>query len=196
VRVGVSPAVGHAVREEVARVLRDGAPELSIAFREVRPGEIVQRLRDRELDVVLARTAPDAAEIDSASLRPSPAELFVPPGHRLAGASTARLADLDGERLLTWSPPGTPYTDLLVTRLAAAGARVDLVEARVTGATQPPELAETGAVAIVPSGWPSAEGSVRVEIQDDVSLPLLVLWPAGVPSPAAHRLRDRMSSTG
>ncbi len=47
VRVGVTPAVGAAVRRDILRVLRDGAPELAISVREVRPGEIGALLRDR-----------------------------------------------------------------------------------------------------------------------------------------------------
>ena len=31
-------------------------------------------------------------------------------------------------------------------------------------------------------------------IEDDISLPLLVLWPAGLPSPAVHRLRAGMGT--
>jgi len=38
-----------------------------------------------------------------------------------------RLAELDGERLLTLNPRGTPFTDLLLTRLAPAGAHVEPV---------------------------------------------------------------------
>jgi DNA-binding transcriptional LysR family regulator len=195
VRIGVSPAVGPGVREELIRVLRDGAPELSLSFHEVRPGEIAERLRDRALDLVLARTAPATPEVDSAALRPSPVELFVPAGHRLAGATTIRLAELDGERLLTWSAPGTPFTDLLLTRLAAAGAHVEPVQARILGGIETPELAETGAVALMPADWPIGGGAVRVAIEDDVSLPLLVLWPVGAPSAAVQRVRERMSRT-
>jgi DNA-binding transcriptional LysR family regulator len=196
VRVGVTPAIGPATREEVARVLRDGAPELSLSFHEVRPGELPQLLRDRTVDLVLARTARDAPEIDSAPLRPSPVELFVPAGHRLAAAPTARLGELDGERLLTWSAPGTPYTDLLVTRLRAAGAHVEPVESHITGGGEPPDLTETGAVALMPAGWPSGERNARIAIEDDITLPLLVLWPAGLPSPAVHRLRAGMGAGG
>jgi DNA-binding transcriptional LysR family regulator len=194
VRVGVTPAIGPAAREEVARVLRDDAPELSVSFRELRPREVERQLRDRTVDLVLARTGADTPSVDSASLRPSPVELFVPAGHRLANATTARLAELDGERLLTWSAPGTPYTDLLVTRLRAAGARVEPVQAHVTGGGEPPDLTETGAVALMPAGWPSGERNARVAIEDDISLPLLVLWPSGLPSPAVHRLRAGMGT--
>jgi DNA-binding transcriptional LysR family regulator len=189
VRVGITPAIGPATREEVARVLRDDAAELSVSFHEVRPGEVPQLLRDRTVDLVLARTSRHTPEIDSAPLRPSAVELVVPAGHRLASRASARLAELDGERLLTWSAPGTPYTDRLLTRLRAAGARVEPVQSRITGGGDPPELTETGAVALVPAGWPAGERNARVTIEDDISLPLLVLWPAGLSLPAVERLR-------
>ena len=193
VRVGVSPAIGPSTREEVARLLRDGAPDLSVSIREVRPGDIAPALRDRTLDVVLARTAPSAPEVDSASLRPTPVVLLVPRGHRLAGAGAVTAAQLDGERLLTASAAGTPYTDLLVSRLAAAGAHVEPVEAHVTG-TGPPALGEAGAVAVVPAGWPAGEHNVPVAIDDDITLPLILLWAVGAPSPAVRRLREGMAT--
>ena len=132
----------------------------------------------------------------SASLRPSPAALLVPAGHRLAQTVTVRLADLDGERLLTWSPRGTPFTDLLIARVEAAGARVKAVQSRITGRINPPELRETGAVALVPAGWPPSAGTVELTIEDDITLPLLVLWPAGTRSPAVRRILRGMSSAG
>lgn len=194
VRVGVSPAVGPVVREELIQVLREGASELSVALHEIRPGEVPQLLRDRALDLVIARTTPAAPEVESASLRPSRAVLCVPAGHRLAAARSVRLAELDGERLLTWSAPGTPYTDLLLNRLAAAGASVQPVQARVTGEAELSELASSDAVALVPFGWPPGKGIVQLPVEDEVSLPLLVLWHAGLPSPAVHRVRAGMSS--
>jgi DNA-binding transcriptional LysR family regulator len=194
VRVGVTPAIGRATREEVVRVLRDDAAELSVSFHEVRPREMLQVLRDRTVDLVLARTSRDTPEIDSAPLRPSAVELVVPADHRLASRAAARLAELDGERLLTWSAPGTPYTDLLLTRLRAAGARVEPVESRITGGGDPPELTEAGAVALVPAGWPIGERNVRLTIEDDISLPLLVLWLAGLSLPAVGRLRAGMGT--
>jgi DNA-binding transcriptional LysR family regulator len=47
VRVGVSPAVGRLARDEAARALRHDAPGVSVAFLELRPGEMAQRLRER-----------------------------------------------------------------------------------------------------------------------------------------------------
>jgi DNA-binding transcriptional LysR family regulator len=195
VRVGITPAVGADVRDEVARALVDDAPDLTVSFHQVRPGEVPGKLRDQDVDLVLARTGSDAPGVDSAALRPSPVELLVPKGHRLAGVEAVRLAQLDGERLLTWSAPGTPFTDLLVDRLAAAGAQVEPVRARVLGGEQPPELSEADAVAVMPAGWPTGEQNVRLPIDDEVSLPLLVLWPAGRPPPALERVRQTMATT-
>jgi DNA-binding transcriptional LysR family regulator len=194
VRVGVSPAIGPADREDVVRVLRDGAPELSVRVTEVRPGDMGRLLRAREIDLVLTRSSGRDDGLDSAPLRPTPVVLCVPVGHRLAHGASVRLAQLDGERLLTWSPPGTPYTDLLVNRLAAADAHVEPVEARVTGDPALPELAELGAVALAPEGWRPTPGVVQLAVDDDVSLPLTVLWPAGAPSAAVQRVRAGMAS--
>lgn len=132
----------------------------------------------------------------SAPLRPTPAALMVPAGHRLAGEPAVRLAQLDGERLLTWNPPGTPFTDLLVMRLAAAGAQVRPVQARITGGGEPLDLTEAGAVAVTPEGWPTGPDVVQVPIEDDVTLPLLVLWPAGAPTAAVDRIRSGMATGG
>jgi DNA-binding transcriptional LysR family regulator len=194
VRVGVSPAVGPSVRDELVRVLRHSAPDLYVSLHELRPADVAPALRDRDVELVLARTAPDAPDVDSASLRPSRVVLCAPAGHWLASESTVRLAELDGERLLTWSAPGTPYTDLLLNRLAAAGAHVEPVQAHVTGATDLSELARSDAVALMPDGWPEHDGIVQLTVEDDVSLPLLVLWPVGAPSPAVRRVRERMST--
>jgi DNA-binding transcriptional LysR family regulator len=196
IRVGVSPAVSPLDRQEVVDVLRRGAPDVSVSLLEVRPRDVRRLLRARELDLVLARTSDDAPDVDSAALRPTPAVLCVPAGHRLAGGDPVGLAQLDGERLLTWSPRGTAFTDLLLTRLAAAGAQVEPVESRVTGSTGLAELADRDAVALMPAGWPPGDDVAQVALADDVTLPLLVLWPTGAPSAAVRRVREGMTRAG
>ena len=195
VRVGLTPAIGPVVHEAVVRVLREGAPELRVSAVEVRPGDVVRLLRERNLDLVMARTDVGAPEIDSAALRPTPAVLCVPAGHRLANAVSATVADLDGERLLIWSSPGTPFTDMLLARVGAGGARVEPVIARVTGGLGMTELADSGAVALMPAGTPPTAGVAQVPLSDDVTLPLLVLWAAGAEPAAVARIRAGMSTT-
>ena len=90
VRVGVTPAVGAGVRAEVgARAARRRGRALGRRARGP-PRDVAQALRDRDVELVLGRTAPRAAEVDSAALRPTPAALFVPAGHRLAGDAPVR----------------------------------------------------------------------------------------------------------
>jgi DNA-binding transcriptional LysR family regulator len=191
VRVGVSPALGPGERAEAVAALREAAPDLQVSLHEVRPRDIAARLREHAIDVALSRTAPTAPEVDSAALRPTPAIIRVAAGHRLAGRGRIALRELDGERLLTYNPPGTPFTDLMVDRVRAAGAEVDPVEARVLGlgTLDPPD-----AVAIMPAGAPSAGDTVDLETEDDLTLPLVVLWPAGAPSPAVRRIRAALAT--
>jgi DNA-binding transcriptional LysR family regulator len=192
VRVGVSPAVGPGDRADLVGALRAGADELSVSLIEVRPGDVVAALRDRSVELVIARTAPEEPEVDSAALRPTPAVLILPRGHRLAGEASVRLAQLDGERLLTWNPPGSPFTDMLVARFAAAGAHVEPVQSSVTGGgVDPPEL--RGTAALMPEGWSAGPDNVALPLADDVSLPLLLLWSAGAYTPAVERVRAALS---
>lgn len=195
--VACTPAVGPATRRDIRRLLRDAAPGRSIAFREIRPHEIDQVLLAREAEVVLARTHHAHPAVDGAELAGSPAWLFVPDDHRLAAAPTVRLADLDGERLLTWNPVGTPYTDHLISQLAEAGARVEAVVSRVTGGEDPPELEATGAVALLPAGWGAGDGVVRKRLEGPtLRLPLLLLWRADEATPAVRRIRESMAAGG
>jgi DNA-binding transcriptional LysR family regulator len=194
VRVGIAPSIGPGIREEVARVLRAGAPELSVMLLEVRPRDFARMLHDRELDLVLAHTSLGEPEVDSAALRPLDVMLRVPVGHRLASRSVVDVADLDGERLLVRSAVGTPFTDMLLARLAAGGAQVEPVEARVTGATSLDELVALGGVSLHAVGFPAVEGLVDVPLRDEVTLPFVVLWRAGAPSAAVRRVRAAMSS--
>ena len=94
--------------------------------------------------------------------------------------------------MLTWNPPGSAYTDMLLNRVAAGGATVEPIDSRVIGTQDLSELSELDAIAVVPLGWPSTDGVVLVEIEDEISLPLLALWPAGTRSLAVERIRQRM----
>jgi len=149
-------------------------------------------LRARQVDVVVARTAVAAPGLEVVALPPTPAALAVPADHRLAGSDAVELAAIDGERLLTWSPQGTPYTDMLVARCESAGARVTPVESAVTGGSGMVELAALEAVALVPATWPAVDGVVVVGLRGNVTLPLLAVRAVGVASPAAARLLEAL----
>lgn len=193
VTVGMSPAVGPADRAEVVRVLRAGTDGL-IAVVDVQPTAIATLLRNGALDLAVARTRTDPG-LASAALRPTAAVLHVPGRHPLAGAGPVRLAQLDGHRVLTWNRLGTPLTDLLLARLAAAGATVEPVPARITGAAVLDDLSSLDAVAVLPHDWPTTPGSCRVPLAEELLLPLQVLWGGRIRSLAVERLQAEMAAT-
>lgn len=192
--IGVSPAVGPGALQEVIEALRQDAPDLTLSVRDVRPGEVRQVLLDRGVDLVLMRTVRASTGLESAPLPPTPAVLALPVDHRLSADQSVALAELDGERLLTWNPPGSTYTDLLLSRIAAGGATVEPIESRVMGTQDLSELGERDAVAVVPRGWPSTDGVVLVELRDEITLPLVALWPAGSRSLLVERIRQRIAA--
>jgi DNA-binding transcriptional LysR family regulator len=194
VRIGVSPAIGPLDRDDVVRALRPPGSDVSLALHEVRPADLRPMLRSHELDIALTRVSGERDEtLHSARLRPTPMVLCVRAGHALAGRPAVTLADLDGERLLVASARGTSYTDLLVQAIEAAGAAVELVEARITGgAAFLTPLAEEHLVALMPAGTPPREGVAMVPVKH-FTVPLVLLWPAGLPSAAVARLRAALS---
>lgn len=194
VRIGVTPAIGPGERSRVVAAFREGEADVSVSIHEVRPREIGPLLRERAYDLILSRTWGGDPQIESAALSPTAAVLFVSSRHPLAERESVRVSDLDGERLLAWSRPGTPFTDLLLARISAAGATVETVEARVIGSDAPLELDRSDAVALLPEDWPVAPGLKRLPFSETFTLPLLVLWPAGASAPV-ERVRATMGST-
>jgi DNA-binding transcriptional LysR family regulator len=195
VRVGLSPVIGPSDREDVVAALRSEADDVSVAFHQIRPADLGQMLREGELELALVRaTGADDPRLHRATLRPTPAVVCLPADHRLAGSETLTLDQLDGERLLLPSPPGTPFTDLLLGWFQDAGAAVIPVESRVTGSPGMilSGLAAARAFTVRPIGSELPPGVVAIPAPG-VALPLQLLWPAGLPSAAVHRLRVAMA---
>ncbi len=195
IRIGATPPVGMTDRADLVGALRRDGPELSISFHDLRPGDLRASLEDRRVDIALTRISGTGDDrLDCAELRPTPMLVCLPGDAPLAGRPGLGLADLDGQRLLTPSPAGTSYTDLLLSRFAAAGATVHPVEARVTGGgALLAELVHRDAIAVVPVGSAIPERIVAVPVAS-FTLPLFVLWPAGRPPSAVRLLRQAMAS--
>jgi DNA-binding transcriptional LysR family regulator len=193
IRVGVTPAIATLDREAVIDALRAPDAGASVAFYEVRPAEIAKRLRERELDLALARSGVIDEGVHRAELRPTPAVICLLEEHPLAQRESLTVTDLDGERLLVPSPPGTPFTDMVLSQFTAADVAITPVESRVTGGSSIlGEIPGTRTIGLRPEGTELPPGIVAVPISD-LTLPLLLLWPAGLPSSAVHRLRKTLS---
>ena len=83
-----------------------------------------------------------------------------------------------------------------MNHLAAAGACVEPVRAPVTGGGAPPDLAEARAVALLPEGWPTGKHLVEVAVEEDITLPLVLLWSVGIPVAAVERIGAGMARRG
>ena len=191
--VGATVAIGPTDRADVVRALRRNRPQLSVAFREVTPRDIGDKLRSHRVDCALTRTSAATDEsLDRAALRPTPVVVCLPAEHPLVGRDRLRAVDLDGERLLVPSPVGKPYADMLLHGFRAAGAALSAVESHVTGgAVLLAEVDQQKAVAVMPTGTVCPSGVVDIPIED-VALPLFVVWLAGRRSEVVDRLRRAM----
>lgn len=193
VRVGVTQSIGSSDTNDIARAIRKHA-DMTVSFHEVSTGDLRQALRERRVDIALSRTVGiEDPSLHHAELRPTPAAVFVAAEHSLADRETVTLEEFDADRLLVASAQGTAFTDLLVSRFADAGARVAVIEARVTGgsASMLTELAHTHAVAVKPACTEVPSGVVRLDVAG-LTIPLMLLWPAGLPSKAALWLREEL----
>ena len=198
IQLGHSPAVSEGEVASAIEALRETAgPDLLISVHQVRPGEIEDRLVAGELDLVLARSSANTPRLDSVALSPARAAILVHQGHRLAGRGRIAATELDGDRLLTFNPPGTPYTDMILASLAAAGARVEPVESSVVGSSRQMmirEMEERDAVSLIAASEQVSPGSEQLEPDDPISLPLIAIWPMARRGAMVDRLVAALSS--
>lgn len=195
IRIGVTPAIGAEDRLDVVRALRSEGGDISVSLRDLRPGDLHRSLLEREVDIALTHVSgTEDPNLHHTELRSTPMQIYLLATHELSVQPRVRLADLDGERLLTASPAGTPYTELVISRFAEAGAVVTTVESHVTGGSAMlTELGSADAIAVMPAGAITPEGVVAVPVEG-LEMPLFLLWPAGLPPRVVQLLRDRMGT--
>lgn len=193
VTVGATPAIPSVERQRVADALRTGVNDLTVSMRDVRPQEVYQRLKGHTLDLVLARTVP--GDVASTTLADTATMVGMPTGHRMAAPGSISAGALNGANLLVWNPPGTAYTDLLVSRLETAGARVTPIQAHLTGDVASSELVTSDAVALLPEGWSPSPGIGQLTLREQLTLPLLMLWEKDTHPVFVDRVRTRLQRT-
>ena len=194
IQIGVSPAIGPTERAQVVRALRDDAGDLEICLRDLRPEQAVQALRNRELEFVSLVTHPSPTSFKAPRFpRPEPPLR----AHEPSRCRSRRAYPTRQPRRRTsprMEPAGTPLTDLIISRLVAAGASVEMVFTRVWGmAAALADLVDLAAAAVLPPRWPQHERVVELPLADDLELPLTLLWPAGTRSVPVERIRAAMA---
>ncbi|NRQ40876.1 LysR family transcriptional regulator [Nonomuraea sp. NN258] len=207
VREEIHPGTGHVILGFLHLLGRSLVPSLIRGFRERHPGvrfslaqgsrqDMLRGLKDGEIDLVFVAPLPlDDPDLDSRPLADQELVLSVPRGHRFAGRTRVRAAELAGEDLVTLEH-GYGVRQITDDLCAAAG-----FEPRVAFEGQESEtvrgLVAAGlGVAILPSGEPAPPaGVVEVPLSPPVFRRIGVSWPAGERlTPAVRAFRDHVCS--
>ena len=108
--VGCVGSATYSLLPTLARALREEMPGVDFAFRgEMLSPDQLAALRDGSIDLALLRPFGELARESDVTLTPLRVEKLVvalPEGHRLAGRSRVRVADLKGEALIVHSGQG------------------------------------------------------------------------------------------
>lgn len=103
VTMGFVPSAALEFVPRIVVALRKYMPEVNFAPVEMMSYEIAEALLSGRIDLGLTRTTGRSSEIDSIRVVREPFVLACPAGHRLCGARTVSIRDLDGEDFVGYS---------------------------------------------------------------------------------------------
>jgi DNA-binding transcriptional LysR family regulator len=119
--IGCVGSATYSLLPALARTLREQLPAVDFAFRgEMLSPDQLDALRDGSIDLALLRPFADltqSVDVDLTVLRQEKYVVALPEGHRLAGRSRLRMADLQGEDLIVHSGHGRSAMHDAVTSL-------------------------------------------------------------------------------
>lgn len=196
VHIGCATAASLFVMPAVMEDLAACGLDITVDVQEGEAGHMLQRLRERGLDLIISRSEYRAPELETHAIMDEPLHVALPPAHPLAGGARVRLADLRHERfLLHRSPLGTGISDMVLRACQQAGFVPNVVY--WGGETLPMLLmAQRGlGVAFGPQsfGQLAGQGLPRLLPLDGTELRthLNVAWPRQLGlTPVAGRVRD------
>lgn len=205
VHIGCATAASLFVMPGVMEDLRASGLGITVHVQEGEAGYMLQRLRERSLDLIISRSEYIAPELETRVIMDEPLRVALPPGHPQAGRDRVRLEDLRHDRfLLHRSPLGTGISDMVLRACQQAGFVPNVVY--WGGETLPMLLmAQKGlGVAFAPQSFGQlAAGLPRLVPLDGPELRthLNLVWPRQLAlTPAASRIRDlvleRFAATG
>jgi DNA-binding transcriptional LysR family regulator len=184
----------------VPRILHDvraRAPHMRIELRQEPTHEMMRDLASGVSELALIHGPPPAGAYGWMALQRQALVLIVPPGHRLASRSRARLADLAGEDFVT-IPPGFGFRALVDDLFAAAGV-VPRVAFEIGDLATVEGLVGAGlGVALVPSQFAGASGTIGIQLTAAGAERVVGLtWRTDRPlGPAASRFRSFVELAG
>lgn len=196
VRVGCATAVSLFIMPTVMEALRRDGTDVTVHVQEGETAYMLQRLRERSLDLIISRSLYTSPELESTTVMDEPLLVALPPKHPLVGRRSIGFEGLRDERFLLHRPAlGTGIADTVLRACQNAGYAPNV--AYWGGETLPMLLmASKGlGIAFAPSSFASLEvsGLPALVPLDDPSLRtrLHVVWSRQHSlSPAAARLKN------
>lgn len=196
VHIGCATAASLFVMPVVMEGLRESGLDITIHVQEGEAGYMLQRLRERSLDLIISRSEYTTPELETRVIMDEPLWLALPPGHSQAGRVQVRLEDLRHDRfLLHRSPLGTGISDMVLRACQQAGFVPNVV---YWGGETLPMLRmahHCQGVAFAPQSFAQLASSALpplVPLQGvELRTHLTVAWPRQFPlTPVAGRVRD------
>lgn len=194
--IGCATAASLFVMPGVLEELGASGLDIAVHVHEGEAGYMLQRLRERGLDLIISRSEYMAPELEMRIIMDEPLRVALPPGHALAGSDRVRLADLRHDRfLLHRSPLGTGISDMVLRACQQAGFVPNVVywggetlpmllmAQRGLGVAFAPQSFGQLAAPVLPPLLPLAGADLRTHLN--------LVWPRQFPlTPAAGRVRD------
>lgn len=195
VHIGCSTAASLFIMPGVVEHIAASGLKITVHVHEGETGYLLQRLRERSLDLIICRSQYTAPELENQVVMDEPLRLALPPGHRLHDRAKVHIGELRDERfLLHGSLLGSGIFDMLMRACQDEGFTPDVVYRG--GETLPMLLmVQKGlGVAFAPDSFSQLgmQGLPRLVPLDDAALRthLNIIWPRRHPlPPAAERLK-------
>jgi DNA-binding transcriptional LysR family regulator len=187
-RVGVLRAGSPAVLTDTLIRFRAQWPEIRVNLAEYRDDQLIEAVRDGQVDLALARLATTIPS--TLCRRPILREqlhALVPTGHPLATRGEITLSDLATETVAFWSPDAQPRGRAwLAHALLTAGHNGELAD--ITPSTVAATVAAGAAVTVLTPSFSQIldlRGIALVPLSE-LFLELVIVWRRGDLSPALH----------
>ena len=195
---GCATAASLFIQPRAMEQLLVSAMKLTVHVQEGETGYLLQRLRERSLDLVICRSQLAALELQNLEVMNEPLQVALPPQHPLCGQTQIPLGTLRTERFLLHSALlGTGISDMLLRACQEAGFTPEvacwgldtlpmllMVQKGLGVAFAPDSFAQLG-VQGLPVLVPLADAKLRTHLN--------MLWPRGhALPPVAERLKERI----
>ncbi|MRT19801.1 LysR family transcriptional regulator [Comamonas sp. CAH-2] len=196
VHIGCATAASLFIMPRVMEQLLASAMKITVHVHEGETGYLLQRLRERSLDLVICRSQFAAPELQNQEVMNEPLRVALPPQHPLCGQAQIALGALRAERFLLHSSLlGTGISDMLLRACQEAGFTPEvaywgvetlpmllMVQKGLGVAFAPDSFAQLG-VQGLPVLVPLADAKLRTHLN--------MIWPRGhALPPAAERLKE------